>query len=466
MTLSIPEMAANARLAANQLQMVTSEQKSQVLQKIRDVLEANKEEIFAANARDLELAKAEVEKGKLSASLYKRLDIKGDNEEKFQTLLQGVSDVDRLEDPIGKVTRATELDNGLDLYRVTAPVGVILVIFEARPEVVVNISCLSIKSGNAAILKGGKEAFHTLSVLTKVMQSALDQVSHTIPFPRNAIQLVSSREHISELLDQDRYIDLVIPRGSNSLVRHIQNNTRIPVMGHADGICSVFLDADADPAKAPGIVVDAKTNYPAACNAAETLLIDRALLNGGSQDTLSLTLKALFDAGVVLHVDPPTLDFIHQHHASAQEGTQYLPSKPEDYDTEFLDHTMAVAVVDGVDGAITHINTHGSKHTDCIVTETPAHAERFMSMVDAAGVFCNASTRFADGFRYGFGTEIGVSTNKTHARGPVGLEGLTIYKYRLYGHGQKAGSYGVGEGKQQFSHRDIPLEAVKDKFAK
>ncbi|KAJ1983164.1 glutamate-5-semialdehyde dehydrogenase [Dimargaris cristalligena] len=467
MALTIPEVAANARTAANQLQNVTSTQKSQVLAHIRRELEAHKEEIFAANAQDLQLAQEEVAKGRLSASLFKRLDIKGDNEEKFNTLLQGVTDVDNLPDPIGQVTRATELDQGLDLYRVTAPVGVILVIFEARPEVVVNISCLSIKSSNAAILKGGKEAYHTLAVLTRVMQSAIEGVVQDIPFPKDAIQLVSTREHIDELLQQDRYIDMVIPRGSNQLVRHIQNNTRIPVLGHADGLCSIYLDDTADVNKAPGLVVDSKTNYPAACNSAETLLVHRSLLGS---DLLTKTIKSLFDHGVSLRCDPPTLQFIENSpvlgSASYKKDQQYSASTDEDYDTEFLDLCMAVKVVDSVEEAITHINTHGSKHTDCIVTETPAHAEKFMNMVDAAGVYYNASTRFADGFRYGFGTEIGVSTNKTHARGPVGLEGLTIYKYRLYGQGHKAGDFGVGANKKAYLHNDIGVDSVKNKFVR
>ncbi|KAJ1652376.1 glutamate-5-semialdehyde dehydrogenase [Dispira simplex] len=469
MSQSIEQVAAQARHAANQLQNVTSSQKSVVLQRIHQKLQEHKEEIFAANAQDLKLAQAEVDKGNLSTSLFKRLDIKGPNEEKFNTLLQGVMDVDNLPDPIGQVTRATELHEGLDLYRVSAPVGVILVIFEARPEVVVNISCLAIKSSNAAILKGGKEALHTLTALTKVMQEALHSVANEIPFPTGAIQLVATREQISELLQQDRYIDLVIPRGSNSLVRHIQNNTRIPVLGHADGICSVYLDDTADPNKAPGLVVDAKTNYPAACNSAETLLVHRKLLTPGG--VLERTIQSLFDHSVSLRCDAASLDFIRRNPVlgqggAYQEGQQFTSSIPEDYDTEFLDLCMAVRVVDSVEDAINHINTHGSKHTDCIITETAAHAEKFMNMVDAAGVFWNASTRFADGFRYGFGTEVGVSTNKTHARGPVGLEGLTIYKYRLYGQGHKAGDFGVGAGKKQFSHRPIPLEAAQNKFIK
>ncbi|KAJ1975312.1 glutamate-5-semialdehyde dehydrogenase [Dimargaris xerosporica] len=465
MELSATEIAAKARRAANLLQNVTSAEKSFALARIRQVLEEKKEEIFAANALDMKLAQEAVDQGKLSAALFKRLDIKGPNEEKFQTMLQGVTDVDNLDDPIGQVTMARELDQGLDLYRVTAPVGVIMVIFEARPEVVVNISCLAIKSSNAAILKGGKEAFHTLTVLTQVMQEAIGRVAKEIDFPTDAIQLVSTREHISQLLDQDRYIDLVIPRGSNQLVRYIQKNTRIPVLGHADGLCSIYLDDSADLAKAPGLVVDSKTNYPAACNAAETLLVHQSLLGS---EVFSRTIEALFENGVTLRCDTRSLDAIKANPALSQyaEGKRFVASTPEDYDTEFLDLIMAVAVVDSLEQAIDHVNAHNSKHTDCIVTETQGHADKYMNCVDAAGVYWNASTRFADGFRYGFGTEIGVSTNKTHARGPVGLEGLTIYKYRLFGHGHKAGDFGVGTSKKQFSHRDIPLIDVKGKFVK
>ncbi|RIA94770.1 gamma-glutamyl phosphate reductase [Glomus cerebriforme] len=369
-----------------------------------------------------------------------RLDLeKGD---KFDTMLKGVSDIDQLPDPTGQITYSSKLDEGLELYRVTCPVGVLLVIFEARPEVVVNISSLAIKSGNAVILKGGKESILSLVALSTAIQSALTDTA----IPPDTIQLVETREEIKALLDLDKYIDLVIPRGSNSLVKYIQSNTRIPVLGHADGLCSVYVDKDADLDKAVRVVVDSKINYPAACNAAETLLVDRSIL---STHFIPIT-TALQNANVQLYLDSESLS-----HLPSRDSSLIKECVTEDFDTEFLDLKIAVKVVDGVEEAIQHINSHGSKHTDAIVTENEQVAKRFMQGVDAAGVYWNASTRFADGFRYGFGAEVGVSTNKTHARGPVGLEGLVIYKYKLCGNGHIVGEFGEGSGKKKYLHEKI-----------
>ncbi|KAI8081686.1 glutamate-5-semialdehyde dehydrogenase [Halteromyces radiatus] len=446
---AIEQLARDARLASVSLQSVTNEQKNEALLRIKQVLAERKQDIFKANEKDKELAEVQVNAGKLSGSLFKRLDIC--NGDKFETILSGVSDITKLDDPTKKVTMATKVDTDLALYRVTVPVGVLLTIFEARPEVVVNISCLALKSGNAVILKGGKEATHTNAILASVIQDALSSLPDSNPIPKTAVQIVETREDISALLDLDRYVDMVVPRGSNSLVKYIQNNTRIPVLGHADGICSVYLDKEADVIKATRIVVDAKTNYPAACNAAETLLVHEDLLK---TDAFAKVAQGLLDAQVTLKCDSVSQTYLQTRYGDNEQYKTKLESAvEEDYSTEFLDHIIAVKVVGDVSDAVEHINDHGSKHTDSIVTENAATADYFMTRVDAAGCYWNASTRFADGFRYGFGAEVGVSTNKTHARGPVGLEGLVIYKYRAYGNGNIAGDYGTG--KKPFLHDPI-----------
>ncbi|CAG8470665.1 1604_t:CDS:2 [Racocetra persica] len=431
------QIAINARETSNKLRYLTATERSLALNKIKAALENNKHDIFKANEQDKLNADKLVKAGTLSASLFKRLDLeKGD---KFATMLQGISDIDRLPDPIEQITYSSKLDEGLELYRVTCPVGVLLVIFEARPEVVVNITALAIKSGNAAILKGGKESNLTLTALFSAIQSALNDTA----IPPNAIQLVKTRDEIENLLDQDKYIDLVIPRGSNSLVRYIQGKTRIPVLGHADGLCTVYVDKDSDLDKAIRVVV----NYPAACNAAETLLIHRSVLSSHFLPIVT----ALQNNKVLLHLDQESLSLL----PSSYDTSRIQSCVSEDFDTEFLDLEMAVKVVSDVEEAIQHINSHGSKHTDAIVTENESVAKRFMQGVDAAGVYWNASTRFADGFRYGFGAEVGVSTNKTHARGPVGLEGLLIYKYKLCGNGHVVSEF--GEGKKKYLHEKMSV---------
>ncbi|KAJ2052499.1 glutamate-5-semialdehyde dehydrogenase, partial [Coemansia sp. S2] len=380
---SAEQVARAAREASNLLQTISSAQKSAVLQRIRQVLEERRDEIVLANQQDKEAAQKEVEAGRLSSSLFKRLDI--ESGEKYATLLQGVDDVDRISDPIGQVTLARKLDNDLDLYRVVCPVGVCLVIFEARPEVVVNIACLAIKSGNAAILKGGKEAARTNQALAEAIQHAIATTPATegqTKFPERSIQVVSTRDEISSLLDMDRYVDLVIPRGSNSLVRHIQNNTRIPVLGHADGICSTYLDESADVQKAVHIVVDAKTNYPAACNATEALLVHASVVSTVFVEVA----RALLAAGVRLHADERSLAAIEQAGLSSALVSRATEA---DFGHEYTDLDIAIRVVDSLDDAIDHINAHGSKHTDAIVTEERKNAEWFMRRVDAAGVYWN-----------------------------------------------------------------------------
>lgn len=440
------QIAREGRRSSAVLKTLSNAERNEALQYIHDGLKANKAQIIEANKLDLEAA----EKAGLSSSLIKRLDLtKGD---KYDSMLQGVLDVANLDDPVGKVTLARKLDDGLDLYRLTCPVGVLLVIFEARPEVIANISALALKSGNAAILKGGKESTHSFKAMASVVNEALAKSKA----PGNAIQLVVTRDEVSELLAQDQYIDLVIPRGSNELVRNIKNNTKIPVMGHADGICSIYLTPSAKPEMAARVVVDAKTNYPAGCNAAETLLVDQAALD--NDDAFKATVLGLLDAGVKLKVTPEIKHSIDSFLAADSKfQSQIVPATEQDFYTEFLEFTIAVKAVSSLEDAIVHINEHGSHHTDCILTEDNAAAEKFLKGIDSAGVYWNASTRFADGFRYGFGTEVGVATGKIHARGPVGLEGLVGYQYNLRGHGQIAADYAGAGGSKQFKHEDIKL---------
>ena len=377
---------------------------------------------------------------------------------------------------VGKISLRTRLDDGLDLERVSCPIGVLLVIFEARPEVVANIASLAIKSGNAAILKGkalsavsisskiltlfsgGKESTNSFIAISTVISNALTPTS----VPNTSIQLVTTRDVIPALLDLDQYIDLVIPRGSNDLVRYVKHNTRIPVLGHADGLCSIYIHEDADPEMAVKVLLDAKLGYPAACNAVETLLVHESVL----ATILPSVATALLERGVSLRCDPLSLSALSNNLPKAltailQEATE------SDFTTEFLNLTLAIKTISSssssslldptasVDAAIIHINTHSSHHTESILTSSREIARRFQTGVDSACVFWNTSTRMADGMRFGFGTEVGISTNKIHARGPVGLEGLMIYKYLVCGKGQVAGEYGAGEKKWKHERLSI-----------
>jgi glutamate-5-semialdehyde dehydrogenase len=384
--------------------------RTQILRDMARAIRDRSAEIFAANRKDLEAAQ-----GQIAAPLYKRLVI---NESKLRDLADGIDQLAATPDPVGRILLETELDDGLTLRKVQTPIGVIAAIFESRPEVVGQIAALAIRSGNAVLLKGGREAAHSNEAIGAIIRDVLER--HGVD---GAVQLVSTREEVAQLLAMNDLISLVIPRGSNEMVQSIQNGTRIPVLGHADGICHVYIDAAADPEKAARIAVDSKAQYPAVCNAAETLLVHKDF------PAKQKVFDALKKAGVDLRMES---DFGH----------------------EFLDLVMAVRVVENIDAAIDHIHRYGSAHTDAIVTEDPKAAQRFLSEVDSAGVYWNASTRFADGFRYGFGAEVGVSTNKTHARGPVGIEGLLIYKYHLVGNGHVVATYS-GENARRFKHRRI-----------
>ena len=411
------EIAKHAKEASLKIAGLNTEIKNQALSAIADAIETHKTEIFTANKLDLENAQLLVEEGKLAKSTFNRLKL---DENKMRDMIQGVRDIANLDDPVGKILLKRELDEDLILEKVSCPIGVLGIIFEARPDVISQISSLAIKSSNAVILKGGKESVNTNKKIMEIINNALAQIEG---FPKNVVQQVFTHDDISQMLKCDEYINLIIPRGGNKLVQYIKENTNIPVLGHASGICHIFVDKDADIDDAIRIVVDAKTQYPSACNAVETLLIHKDF---SKKDELLAALQ---------------LEEIK------------LELNPDDWATEYGDRILSVKIVDNIEQAIAHINKYGSGHTDSIITNDLNNAERFMNEVDSAGVYHNASTRFADGFRYGFGAEVGISTNKTHARGPVGLEGLTIYKYKLHGKGQIVDDY--AKGTKQFHHRDI-----------
>lgn len=439
------EAARAAKSASHFLATLPVTARNDALTSIHDALSASRDAILAANARDMDAARQAAADGQLSSSLVSRLDLAKPG--KWEDMLKGILDVRSLDDPLGVVTRRTKLDEGLVLERLTCPIGVLLIIFEARPEVIANIAALAIKSGNAAILKGGKESTHSFVAISTAISEGLQKCS----VPNGAVQLVTTRDVIPQLLELDGFIDLVIPRGGNELVRYVKNNTKIPVLGHADGLCSAYLEKSADPKMAADVLVDAKTSYPAACNALETLLVDEAALN----TVFPAVAEALIAKGVELRCDARSKTAVLSKVSSSDK---VVDAKDVDYDTEHLALVLAVKTISGgLDEAIDHINTHGSHHTDAILTANKEQAERFMTAVDSAGVYWNASTRMADGMRYGFGTEVGISTNKIHARGPVGLEGLTIYKYKVRGTGHVSAVYGEGEGKKRFLHEQLPL---------
>lgn len=438
-SISAEQVARQARAAfesSSQLLSTSSSAdatRSSALQSIRAALEAHKKRIQEANQLDMQAANALVEEGKLSSSLAARLDLFS-KPGKWESLLDGVSEVAALASPLDQVQWAKRLAHetstqaAIDLYRITCPIGVLLCIFEARPEVVVNIASLAIKSGNAAILKGGKESKHTAAILSSIISSALAQAG----LPKHLIQTVETRSDIQSLLHLDEYIDLVIPRGSNELVRAIQRDARMPVMGHADGLCIGYVHEDAELDMVVGTVVDSKTDYPAACNALETLLVHESLLY--RKDFWPPLAQALVSAGIQLRLDQVSLQCLDQLDASLRTSyaSQIIAAQPADFTTEFLDLILAVKATDSLESAISHITTHSSGHTDLILTSSSSPnraAHKFVKSINSANVFVNISSRFADGFRFGLGTEVGISTGKTHARGPVGLDGLVIYKY-------------------------------------
>ena len=411
------EIATKAKNASKKVATLSTEIKNKALFNIANNLKANQDKIFEANKMDLELARPLVEKGELSQSVFNRLKL---DENKMRDMIQGIIDISNLEDPIGKTLLKRQLDDGLILTKISCPIGVLGIIFEARPDVISQISSLAIKSSNAVILKGGKESINTNKAIMNVIQEAL---AKTEGFPENVLTQVFTRDDVKNMLSMDKYVDLIIPRGGNNLVKFIKENTKIPVLGHADGICHIFVDASADLEKAKRVIIDAKTQYPSACNSVETILIHKDF----KYETELL--KVLEDADIE------------------------LVATPESWHKEYSDKVLSYKFVSSLEEAIEHINEFSSGHTESILTEDENNAKIFMNAVDSAGVYHNVSTRFADGFRYGFGAEVGISTNKTHARGPVGLEGLTIYKYNLEGNGDIVKDY--VEGVKKFNHKDI-----------
>jgi len=433
--MNIAETAAAAKSASISLAAAKTDVKNSALAQIAKALKQHSEKIVSANKEDLTTA----EKNNLAAPLLKRLRF---DEGKIADVCAGIESLIKLYDPVGKTIAATELDEGLELYKVSCPIGVIGVVFESRPDALVQISTLCLKSGNAVLLKGGSEAASTNRILTDVISEASVGAGREPPLPEGWIQLLETRQDVAEMLKMDQYIDLVIPRGSNEFVRYIMNNTNIPVLGHAEGICHVYVDGDADLDMAVNIAVDSKCQYVAVCNAAETLLVHREI----AEAFLPKVKTALEQKGVQLHGCEKTASII-----------DVKPAVEEDWSTEYLDYIISIKVVDGLDEAIEHINKYGSGHTDAIVTSDKDKAVKFMELVDSANVFWNCSTRFSDGYRYGLGAEVGISTNKIHARGPVGLEGLVIYKWKLLGTGQIVADYS-GSHDKTFSHKKLDKE--------
>lgn len=422
-------VAKKTRLAALKLAVLSTDAKNQAIQAIAQALEAAKDEILQANVADCEKATTEG----IAKPLYKRLQL---DEHKLRDTITGVRDVGKLADPVGAIQIHRELDKGLILKRVTCPLGVLGVIFEARPEAAIQIVTLAIKSGNGIILKGGKEATRSCEAIVKAIKQGLSQTAVN----PDVVQLLTTREEILELLKLDKYVDLIIPRGSNSFVRFVQENTRIPVLGHADGICHLYVDKAADIEKAIAITVDAKTGYPAACNAIETLLVHTSI----AEEFLPKIAETLQKVNVELRGDARSREILPSIAAATEK----------DWETEYSDLILSMKVVDSLEDAIAHINDYGSKHTDAIVTEDTEAAETFLALVNAAGVYHNCSTRFADGFRYGFGAEVGISTQQMPPRGPVGLEGLVTYKYQMTGNAHIVATY-TGADAKPFIHRDL-----------
>lgn len=389
--------------------------------------------VFAANARDVERSKADAAKGALAPALINRLGI---DAKKMAGLSDGLRQLAGMADLVGQVSLRRELDDGLVLERVTCPLGLIGVVFEARPDALVQIAGIALRTGNAVLLKGGREAQESNRALTDVIHEVLRK--HDID-PRVAV-LLEDRADVDAVLQQDGIVDLIVARGSTEFVHHVQKSTRIPVMAHAAGICHLYLHRAADPAMSAALAVDSKMTYPAACNALETLLWDR-----GAEAALDATVKALQAAGVELRGCAET----RARHPEIALATD------ADWDTEYGAAILSLRRVNDLADALAHIRRHGSRHTESIVTADAAAAAQFLAAVDAAGVYHNASTRFSDGYRYGLGAEVGISTDKLHARGPVGADGLLTYRWLLHGSGQKTADYGAGPGAKRFKHRDL-----------
>jgi glutamate-5-semialdehyde dehydrogenase len=454
----LTEVLLAAKKASTVLTSLSAADRQSVIEAMATNIERRAEEILSANKHDLKRAEKMLEDGEISQSMVDRLKL---DEHKLRSVVTGVRQVASLPDPVGSINLARELDEGLKLYQVTAPIGVIAVIFESRPDVLPQIASLAIRSANVAVLKGGKEARYTLTVLFECLQAALGAKG----LPSQTLILLESREQIEAILKADGLVDLIIPRGSSALVRYIQDNTRIPVLGHAEGVCHLYVHTDADAEMAARLALDSKAQYPAACNAVETILV-HATVAGAILPGIA---RLLFENHVQVRADNRAFDIISTAPDMPEEINAGLTGEGDsgqsailshahhdDWTAEYSDLVVAIKVVDSLDEAIDHINQFGSNHTETIVTEDAAVYERFFKGVNSAGVFWNASTRFSDGFRYGFGAEVGISTNKLHPRGPVGLNGLVTYKYKLVGKGHLVSDYS-GESAREFTHRDIDI---------
>lgn len=425
--MNIKEEAKAVKLASPKMAGTSEEARNKALLEVVKQLKARQQEIFEANAMDLKQAEID----KVAAPIIKRLKF---DETKLRDVIAGIEDLVKLEDPLFKQDMHRQLDEGLTLYRETCPIGVIGVIFEARPDALIQISSLCIKSGNCVILKGGSETMNSNRVLFNIIYEAVIKSG----MPENCMFQLEARSEITDLLTCNESVDLLIPRGSNAFVQYIMNNTKIPVMGHADGICHIYVDKEADFKKAIPIIIDAKTQYVSACNSVETLLIHKDIVD----EFVPKLYEALKENNVELRGTEEIVKL-----TGCNQGTE------EDNRKEYLDYIVSAKVINSLDEAIEHINYFGSHHTDCIITENSETANEFMRYVDSAGVYQNCSTRFADGYRYGFGAEVGISTSKIHARGPVGLEGLVSYKYKLFGNGNVVDDY--AKGKRQFHFKDL-----------
>ncbi|MGA2482878.1 MAG: glutamate-5-semialdehyde dehydrogenase [Candidatus Acidiferrales bacterium] len=431
----VARVASRARAASRSLAKLPHESRNEVLIAVAKAIETNARAILEANARDCGDAKISVEGGRMSSAMFKRLQVNGRG---IEEMAERVRDVVRLADPLGRRLAATELDDGLVLYKESCPLGVVGIIFEARPEVIPQVASLTLKSGNAVIFKGGVQAAHTNEALVSIWRECLEKFPAV---PADSIQLLQTRADVAELLKLNHDVDLMIPRGSRELVEYVMEHSRIPVLGHGEGICHVYVDRAADIEKALAVTLDSKTEYPAVCNAAETLLVHRDI----APSFLPKAFAKLRGAGVEVRGCPRTIALL--------ATPEVVPATEKDWATEYGDLILSVKIVSNVDEAIAHVNRYGTRHTETIVTEDAEAAKKFMDEVDAAGVFQNASTRFSDGFRYGFGAEIGISNGKLHARGPVGLDGLTTYKYKLYGNGHTVADYSTGV--KHFKHRPL-----------
>ena len=427
--MNIINQAQLAKEAAIKLATLPTKTKNKALLEIAKSIMKNSKSIINENKKDIEAA----EKSNLNSVLIKRLNI---DDNKIHEIVDEIKSVAKLEDPVGKTISQIELDKNLMLYQVTCPIGVIGAIFESRPDAVTQISSLCLKSGNSVIMKGGSEALNSNRILVKIISKAIENNG----IQKGAVQLIETRGQVSEMLKLHEDIDLIIPRGSNSFVKYVKENSMIPVLGHSEGICHIYIDKDADLKKAIDISFDAKCQYPAVCNAMETLIVHKDI----AKKFLPQMIRKFKDANVEIRGDALTKSIVKD----VKNITE------EDWDTEYNDLVLSVKVANNLDEAIKHINKHSSKHTDAIVTENKKNAEIFMNLVDSASVMWNASTRFADGFRYGKGAEVGISTSKVHARGPVGLEGLVIYKYKLIGKGHVVKDY-TGKDAKKYKHKII-----------